>query len=177
MILGGFGGGKVTVKIPVKISSDDFAVVYIADDGTTTVIENATYENGILTLELDHFSIYAIVQDTLLGDVNGDGEVDTTDAYFIVMYYNEMMDLTEEQLAAADVNGDGDVDTTDAYYIVLLYHDVLIIAKLYFGSCILGVNHLITNLHLHGYFLAVYHAARSDCDNLCLLWLFLCLTR
>ena len=60
-----------------------------------------------------------------LGDVNGDGEIDTTDAYFIVMYYNEMMDLTEEQLLAADVNGDGEVDTTDAYYIVMFYNEMI----------------------------------------------------
>ena len=60
-----------------------------------------------------------------LGDVNGDGEIDTTDAYFIVMYYNEMLDLTEEQLLAADVNGDGQIDTTDAYYIVLFYNEMI----------------------------------------------------
>ena len=60
-----------------------------------------------------------------LGDVNGDGEIDTTDAYFIVMYYNEMLDLTEEQLLAADVNGDGEVDTTDAYYIVMFYNEMI----------------------------------------------------
>ena len=63
--------------------------------------------------------------DVILGDVNGDGEVDTTDAYFIVMYYNEMMDLTEEQLLAADVNGDEEVDTTDAYYIVMFYNEMI----------------------------------------------------
>ena len=63
--------------------------------------------------------------DVLLGDVNGDGEIDTTDAYFIVMYYNEMLDLASEQLLAADVNGDGEVDTTDAYYIVMFYNEMI----------------------------------------------------
>ena len=61
--------------------------------------------------------------ETLLGDVNEDGAIDTTDAYCIVLYYNEVMDLTEAQIAAADVNGDGEVDTTDAYYIVMLYQE------------------------------------------------------
>lgn len=28
----------------------------------------------------------------LLGDVNSDSEVDTTDAYYIVIFYNEMID-------------------------------------------------------------------------------------
>ena len=59
----------------------------------------------------------------LLGDVNGDSKVDASDAYSIVMYYNEMIDLAEAQLAAADVNGDGTVDVIDAYYIILYYSE------------------------------------------------------
>ena len=59
----------------------------------------------------------------LPGDVNGDGDVDTTDAYLVVMYYNEKMDLDKNQLLAADVDGSGQVDTTDAYYIVLYYNE------------------------------------------------------
>ena len=62
-------------------------------------------------------------QDGLLGDVNGDGEVDTTDAYLIVMYYNERIELDEAQLLAADVDGSGEVDTSDAYYIVMYYNE------------------------------------------------------
>ena len=58
-----------------------------------------------------------------LGDVNMNGEVDTTDAYLIVQYYNELMDLTPEQLALADVDGNGEVDTTDAYWIVQYYNE------------------------------------------------------
>ena len=58
-----------------------------------------------------------------LGDVNRDGTVDTTDAYLIVLYYNERLDLTQEELIRADVDGSGTVDTTDAYYIVLYYNE------------------------------------------------------
>ena len=61
--------------------------------------------------------------DIVLGDVNGDGSIDTTDAYLIVMYYNERMELDETQLSAADVDGNGEVDTTDAYYIVMYYNE------------------------------------------------------
>ena len=59
----------------------------------------------------------------MLGDVDGNGEIDTTDAYLIVMYYNERMDLDEAQLLAADADGSGEVDTTDAYYIVMYYNE------------------------------------------------------
>ena len=53
-----------------------------------------------------------------MGDVNGDGSVDTTDAKLIMQYDLGM--IGEEALACsmADVNGDGSVDTTDAKLIM-----------------------------------------------------------
>ena len=86
----------------------------VADEGS--MLEH-DYQNGVCTgCGQAEFTV-------LLGDVNGDGDVDTTDAYLIVMYYNEKLDLTEEQLLAADVDGNGEVDTTDAYYIVMYYNE------------------------------------------------------
>ena len=48
----------------------------------------------------------------ILGDVNGDGEIDLTDAVMIFDYYmgEEMTGFIE---AAADFNSDGDIDLTD----------------------------------------------------------------
>ena len=48
------------------------------------------------------------------GDVSGDGILDREDAKLIVKHYNELLELTEEELEAADVNGDGTVDILDA---------------------------------------------------------------
>ena len=107
---GGFGGGKVTVKIPVKLSSKDFQVVYIADDGSTTVIENATYADGVLTLELEHFSTYAIVQDTMLGDTNGDGSITILDLMRLANFFAGNAEINEGN---ADVNSDGSVTILD----------------------------------------------------------------
>ena len=53
-----------------------------------------------------------------LGDVNGDGVVDTTDAKLIMQLDLGLVDETDLNLAAADVNGDGVVDTTDAKLIM-----------------------------------------------------------
>lgn len=50
----------------------------------------------------------------VLGDVNGDGEIDNLDANLVYRYFNGKVTLTDEQLAAADVNGDGEVDNLDA---------------------------------------------------------------
>ena len=60
------------------------------------------------------------VPDGLLGDVNGDGLVDTTDAKLIMQYDLSLIDASGLDLSVADVNGDGLVDTTDAKLIMQL---------------------------------------------------------
>lgn len=56
------------------------------------------------------------------GDVNGDGNIDTSDAGLIVDYENFLIDwdplVDDAYLTAADLNGDGNVDTSDAGLIV-----------------------------------------------------------
>ncbi len=54
----------------------------------------------------------------LYGDLNGDGEIDITDAGLLIQYCNGMRELTEEQLAAADLNDDGEVSLADAALLV-----------------------------------------------------------
>lgn len=49
-----------------------------------------------------------------IGDVNGDGNVDNTDAAIILRYDAGIIDLTGSQLKAGDVNGSGTVDNVDA---------------------------------------------------------------
>jgi hypothetical protein len=48
-----------------------------------------------------------------LGDVNGDGVVDSTDARLVLQYALKKIDKLGV-FNVADVNGDGRVDTTDA---------------------------------------------------------------
>lgn len=52
------------------------------------------------------------------GDVDGDGDVDSTDARTVLQAAVGKVDLTDEQAAAADVDRDGDVDSTDARLIL-----------------------------------------------------------
>ena len=60
------------------------------------------------------------VPDAILGDVNGDGLVDTTDAKLVMQYDLALIDDSGLDLSVADVNGDGKVDTTDAKLIMQL---------------------------------------------------------
>jgi len=54
-----------------------------------------------------------------LGDVNGDGEITTTDARDILLFIVDQNDFSAAQLAAADFDGDGEVSTSDARDILL----------------------------------------------------------
>lgn len=60
-----------------------------------------------------------------IGDANGDGYVDNTDASLILKYDAGLMDLSEDRLSTADVNYDETVDNTDAS-LVLKYDAGLI---------------------------------------------------
>ena len=54
----------------------------------------------------------------LMGDVDGNGMVDTGDGAKVLMAAAELSGLSEEQKLCGDVNGDGTVDTSDAALIL-----------------------------------------------------------
>ena len=65
----------------------------------------------------DDGSTFRIVREIISGDVNGDGEVDLSDA-IMVTYYSLHEVPSNFNEAAADVNGDGEIDLSDAIIIV-----------------------------------------------------------
>ncbi len=66
-------------------------------------------------------------EELLLGDVNGDGEVDFADGIRILKHDVGLIDLTGDALVTGDVNGDGEVDFADA--ILVLKFDVGLISS------------------------------------------------
>ena len=54
----------------------------------------------------------------MLGDVNGDGAVDTADAVLVLQYAAKLIGKDSLDVSAADVNGDGAIDTADAVLIL-----------------------------------------------------------
>jgi len=66
----------------------------------------------------DHYETEVIPAVGLLGDVDGDGDVDSTDAMWILRYDAWEIEGEELCLLLADVDGDGDVDSTDAMWIL-----------------------------------------------------------
>ena len=61
-----FKGGKVTVEIPFKpaegLTASDYKFVFIDDNGKVTEIPSKYFE-GVMVVELEHFSEYAIVRE------------------------------------------------------------------------------------------------------------------
>jgi len=76
---------------------------------------------ALVKVKLDDATVerYAVL---LFGDVNGDGNIDTSDAGIIIDYENFLIfwDQPDDALylKAADLNGDGNIDTADAGIIV-----------------------------------------------------------
>ena len=99
-----------------------------ATNGMTALISTA--EQSDFTpwdeqLPLDSDSVTAVQIDfeafeAPLGDVNGDGDVDSLDAALILQADAGLANLAGEQLISADINADGTADALDAAYILKL---------------------------------------------------------
>ena len=96
--------------------TDNLKSVLIIDDDYNEV-------NNKHTLRLYDFLIND--QKEQVGDVNGSGVTDITDATLIAKYLVDLIEFDDNQKAAADVNGDGVVSISDVTliqkYIVGLY--------------------------------------------------------
>ena len=107
--------GTVTVKIP---STNENSKVYrVETDGSLTDM-NAVYDNGYMVFSTNHFSFYALVfsNENVIGDANGDGEVDIQDVTCIQMYVAKLGADTVDA-SVCDLDGDGKVGISDASYL------------------------------------------------------------
>lgn len=81
--------------------------VYEDEDATQDVIDQAVRD---LTRK--------VAEARLLGDVNGDGRITTSDSSALPRGAAELAVLSAEAATSADVNGDGEVTTSDAVLIL-----------------------------------------------------------
>ena len=109
------GLDNVTITPVYLADGDEFANTYVITGKTTkaqitfNVTDGAQSYSGV-TAEPTTETVDA----GIIGDVNGDGKVDVTDATLLQQYLAEMAELSPAQLAVADTNGDGKIDVTDA---------------------------------------------------------------
>jgi hypothetical protein len=88
----------------------------IIDEKTGKEVELTKNENGSVTFATEKGATYVITFEDagLLGDVDSNDKVNTTDARNVLQYSANVIEADELNLAVADVNFDQKVNTTDA---------------------------------------------------------------
>lgn len=109
--------GTIEANADGKRSDQTFSFEAIPD-GTykLAVYKPGGYVITIKTIEVAAADVIEDVELWLLGDVNGDGSVDSTDLnmlFNVVLGYIDSAALSEEQSNVADVNFDKTIDSTD----------------------------------------------------------------
>ena len=92
----------------------DFVDAYLSDSTITSV--SAAGHEYIKEQILNALTV--IDTRGVIGDADGDGDVDSTDAMLVLQYDAMIIGKDELNLILCDVDGDGDVDSTDAMYIL-----------------------------------------------------------
>ncbi len=111
-------------KLYVQKAADDFSLTvtvakgvawrWTAEDKLTITAPNG--DTAVWTVLFDETPPKP--EPETLGDIDGNGKIDTTDARLALQYAVEKITLTEEQLLAGDVDASDKVDTTDARLIL-----------------------------------------------------------
>ena len=121
-------GNKAALKAMLEkaaaILADTDAYVASTIDGLATVKADAqnVYDNADAVQSEINAAVKSltlkIAAARLLGDVNGDGAVTTSDSVSVLAASAELTSLDADATASADVNGDGVADTLDAAVIL-----------------------------------------------------------
>jgi hypothetical protein len=88
-----FGGGSATVSIPYTLKTgekaDGIVIWYMADDGTLTQVESASYDpaTDTVTFTTTHFSNYVIGYDPAAAWKNPFSDITKTDWFYADTYY------------------------------------------------------------------------------------------
>lgn len=118
-----------TVKTLVW-TSDDPGIASVSRTGIVTAVSVGTTKIHATSVDGNHSAEVTVTVTAApqLGDVNGDGYIDSADAMLCLRYSVGLKELTEEQKRAANVNHDSFVDAGDA--IKILRYDAKLIESL-----------------------------------------------
>ena len=103
----------LTLKVADDMAEGDFSISLAENklsvrDSDSNVVLSKPVSDSVSKLTISNVT---------MGDVNGDGEVDLSDA-IMVTYYSLHVDIANFIEAAADMNGDGEIDLSDAITII-----------------------------------------------------------
>ena len=116
--------GYVYVSNP-EISLSTFANNLVTSEGFTINVVNSEAAIGdylgtgaVVSIDTAEGKEVVILEVVVLGDVNGDGEVDALDSGIVKNVINDTTTLVGVYADSADVNNDGDIDSLDALLIL-----------------------------------------------------------
>lgn len=120
---------NATVKTLIWASDDD-SIATVSRTGIVTALHVGTTTIRATSVDGNHSAeiTVTVTPSAELGDVNGDGYIDSADAMLCLRYSVGLAKLTEEQRRAANVNHDSFVDAGDA--IKILRYDAKLIDSL-----------------------------------------------
>lgn len=120
---------NATVKTLIWTSDDD-SIATVSRTGIVTAVSVGTTKIHATSVDGNHSAEITVTVTAApqLGDVNGDGYIDSADAMLCLRYSVGLEELTEEQKRAANVNHDSFVDAGDA--IKILRYDAKLIGSL-----------------------------------------------
>jgi len=98
---------SVTITLEGK-GNLSLAALQLHRSFNTAYVANEIYETGSY-----------VRSEAILGDVNNDGTVSTSDARMTILYALDGTTFTDEQKKVADFNNDGDISTLDARLMML----------------------------------------------------------
>ena len=117
----------VTIPVPEGFNGKTLKIFHIKDDGTEEEIP-CTVKDGMITFTALAFSVYVVADVStevkepafMLGDVDANGKVETTDARLALRCSIGLEKYPEgsREFLACDVNRDGKVGTDDARFIL-----------------------------------------------------------
>ena len=118
-----------TVKTLVW-TSDESGIASVSRTGIVTAVSVGTTKIHATSVDGNHSAeiTVTVTPNAELGDVNGDGYIDSADAMLCLRYSVGLEELSEEQEKAADVNHDRFIDAGDA--IKILRYDAKLINSL-----------------------------------------------
>lgn len=120
---------NATVKTLIW-TSDDSGIASVSRTGIVTAVSVGTTKIHATSVDGNHSAeiTVTVTPNAELGDVNGDGYIDSADAMLCLRYSVGLEELSEEQEKAADVNHDRFIDAGDA--IKILRYDAKLINSL-----------------------------------------------
>lgn len=113
--------GKLRVRIPCpkEFKGHKCSVYHVLENGKF-VDMYAVRQGDYLVFDTNHFSVYIVTEDKLItgvesesGDINKDGEINSTDAVLMQKYLAGYEDI-DISVVGGDLNGDGEITTVDA---------------------------------------------------------------